>query len=117
VSSDLPGHDRAEERPESGLQPERTALAWTRTLMAYLAVCCIVLRFYQGSQLYCDAIILYMMHVVAVIAFTIWRTYGESLRGLAAGHAAARVGRILWLTVNFCISSGFSIGLILTSQD
>lgn len=82
---------------DPGLQPERTSLAWGRTLLTMIAVSALFLRWmpYHGT------FVGMLLAVSLITALCIWATqqrrYARSASGLKSGRIHADAASILWL--------------------
>ncbi|MDD2056651.1 DUF202 domain-containing protein [Pseudomonas sp. GD03860] len=81
---------------DAGLQPERTSLAWGRTLLVLWVVACLYLRWMQ-TRVWLGA----MLAVLSVLAgLYIWMTqrrrYRRSANAILTGHLRADVVSVLF---------------------
>lgn len=96
---------------DPGLQPERTTLAWSRTMMAFATVSAIFLRWlpHHGPP------ILIMFAISVAVAGTIHLTqrgrYNTSTQGIIAETVSAETSAVLWTA---SITAGMSaLGIVL----
>lgn len=96
---------------DPGLQPERTSLAWSRTIVSLLLVSAILLRwaFYYGAWLL--PIVTLLMTVGIVLQLTQRSRYRHRVAGLARNRVAPSVLGILCLSAT-AIATGI-VGLVL----
>lgn len=82
---------------DPGLQPERTSLAWGRTLLTMITVSALFLRWMP----YHGAFVGMLVAVSLMAALYIWATqqrrYTRSASGLKSGRIRADAASILWL--------------------
>lgn len=69
--------------PDAGLQPERTLLAWRRTLLSLLAVSALFLRWIPHHGAFAVALIGVAMLTVLGIWLGQWRRYRISTRAIS----------------------------------
>ncbi|MEE2522330.1 DUF202 domain-containing protein [Pseudarthrobacter sp. J75] len=97
---------------DPGLQPERTSLAWGRTMMALITVSAIFLRWLPHHGLP----ILALFGVAAVAAAGIYltqrRRYRTSSRGISSEQLSADAGAVLWTTVACVALGGLGITIV-----
>lgn len=100
---------------DPGLQPERTALAWTRTALAMSLVSMILVRW---AWVY-DPWVLSLIVVLAVIALGIHltqrRRYLDEVDGLLSNSAPVSIGSVLALTAAMLFLGASGVILILIS--
>ncbi|GAB5077614.1 DUF202 domain-containing protein [Arthrobacter sp. AD-310] len=98
---------------DPGLQPERTSLAWGRTMMALVTVSAIFLRWLPVHGLP----ILLLFGVSAAAALTIYltqrRRYGTRARGIHEEQVDADVGAVLWTAFAGVALGGLGVGVVL----
>lgn len=77
---------------DPGLQPERTTLAWNRTLMAFVIVAALFLRW--GNQQ--GVVVVGLFAAALAVALTIWATqwtrHTRSVRAMQNPHSRPRIG-------------------------
>ena len=80
---------------DPGLQPERTSMAWARTLMAFVVVSSVFLRWLQGH----GPFVLALFGLAVLTAFSIYLTqrprYARSARGIAEQRSTPEAGAVL----------------------
>lgn len=89
---------RTRPHADPGLQPERTVLSWTRTVVSLMLVSAVLLRW----SAHFPAFIIVVIIAMAVLAGTIYLTQKRRYRRTGSGVAAERmepgVGSILLMT-------------------
>lgn len=100
---------------DAGLQPERTSLSWTRTVLATLAASAITLRW---SDSYGPAVLV-LFSALVVLALTIVARqrarYRHAARGLATGRLEANVAAVGLMTLVLTVLGGGGIALVLAA--
>ncbi|MDQ0677000.1 putative membrane protein YfcA [Arthrobacter pascens] len=98
---------------DPGLQPERTTLAWGRTMMALVTVSAIFLRWLPQHGLP----ILLLFAVAATAAGTIYltqrRRYRASAQGIARENFDADTTAVLWTAFAGVAMGALGIGVVL----
>ena len=82
---------------DAGLQPERTLLAWRRTLLSLLAVSTLFLRWIPHHGAF--AIGLIGMALLAVVGIWLgqWRRYRVSTRAISENRTPVALREVAWL--------------------
>lgn len=94
---------------DPGLQPERTSLAWGRTLLTMLTVSALFLRWmpYHGT------FVCALVAVSLLTALGIWTTqrrrYTRSASGLKSGRIHADAVSVLWLGASVSILAALGL--------
>ncbi|TLM82723.1 DUF202 domain-containing protein [Pseudarthrobacter sp. NamE2] len=98
---------------DPGLQPERTSLAWGRTMMALVTVSAIFLRWLPVHGL--PILLLFAVSSAAALAIylTQRRRYGASSRGIHEERVDADVRSVLWTAFAAVMLGGLGIGVVL----
>jgi uncharacterized membrane protein YfcA len=98
---------------DPGLQPERTALAWGRTLMALVTVSAIFLRWLPEHGL--PILLLFAVSSAAALGiyFTQRRRYSARARGLAKERLDADIPAVLWTAFAGVALGVLGIGVVL----
>ncbi|MFF1253258.1 DUF202 domain-containing protein [Pseudarthrobacter sp. NPDC058329] len=110
----LPAH-HAGGHGDPGLQPERTALAWGRTMMALLTVSAIFLRWLPVHGLPILLLFAVSAAAAAAIYFTQRRRYSASSRGIARENVDADITAVLWTACAGVALGGLGIGVVLAA--
>ncbi|MFI7483173.1 DUF202 domain-containing protein [Kocuria sp. M1R5S2] len=81
--------------PDPGLQPERTTMAWTRTLMAFVVVSAVFLRWLPHHGPF--VLVLFGGSVLTAGAIYLSQRprYARSSRGIAQDESAPEVGAVI----------------------
>jgi uncharacterized membrane protein YfcA len=98
---------------DPGLQPERTTLAWGRTMMALVTVSAIFLRWLPAHGLPILLLFAVSAGAAAAIYFTQRRRYGASSRGIARENVDADITAVLWTACAGVALGGLGIGIVL----
>lgn len=98
---------------DPGLQPERTSLAWGRTMMALVTVSAIFLRWLPSHGL--PILLLFAVSSGAALAIygTQRRRYRASSRGIDEENTDADVTSVLWTGFAAVVLGGLGIGVVL----
>lgn len=104
-----PGHE------DPGLQPERTSLAWGRTMMALVTVSAIFLRWLPHHGL--PILLLFAVSAAAAgtIYFTQRRRYRTSTRGITQETVDADTSAVLWTAAAAVALGGLGILVVLAA--
>lgn len=99
---------------DPGLQPERTSLAWGRTMMALITVSAIFLRWLPLHGFPVLALFTVSVASAGTIYFTQRRRYRASSHGISTGRLGADAAAVLW-TTTACLALGcFGIAVVVT---
>lgn len=82
---------------DPGLQPERTSLAWGRTLLTMIAVSALFLRWMPYHGAFVGVLVAVSLMAALYIWATQQRRYRRSASGLKSGRIRADAASILWL--------------------
>lgn len=98
---------------DPGLQPERTSLAWGRTMMALVTVSAIFLRWLPVHGL--PILLLFAVSAGAALAIylTQRRRYRTSSRGIFQENVDADITSVLWTALAGVALGGLGIGVVL----
>lgn len=94
---------------DSGLQPERTLLAWHRTLLAMLVCSGLFLRWAPAHGWLAALPVVLALATLGCIRLTLQRRYQASVRGLRDERLQAGVGAALLLGA--CVSLMSLLGI------
>ena len=97
------GHD------DPGLQPERTLLAWRRTLMTLLVVCTIFLRWIPHYGLIALLPIVFTLMAGILIQVGLNARYRKSAKGLKQERIPAPLREVVVLGATVIVLSGVGI--------
>ncbi len=95
--------------PDAGLQPERTLLAWRRTLLSLLAASTLFLRWIPQHGGFAIGLMAVAMLAVLGIWLGQWQRYRVSAQGIADNRTPAPVKQIATLGLT-CVLLG-ALGL------
>jgi len=90
---------------DPGLQPERTALAWGRTVLTLIAASAICLRWIPEQGPFVLAMFVLTIAAGSGIYFTQRRRYGRSVEGIRDGRLSPDVSAVFW-TAGACVVLG-----------
>lgn len=99
---------------DPGLQPERTALAWARTMMALVTVSAIFLRWLPHHGMPVLLLVGVSLATAAGIYLTQRRRYSASAQGITKGVVGASISPVVWTGLASVILGIFGIGIVLT---
>ena len=99
---------------DPGLQPERTTLAWGRTVLALVTVSAIFLRWLPRHGL--PILLLFAVSAAAALAIyvTQQRRYSARSRGLSRERVDADITAVLWTAFAGVALGGLGIAVVLT---
>ncbi len=98
---------------DPGLQPERTTLAWGRTMLALVTVSAIFLRWLPVHGLPILFLFAVSAGAAAAIYFTQRRRYSASSVGITREMADADTTAVLWTAFAGVALGGLGIGVVL----
>ncbi|VXC09216.1 Putative membrane protein [Arthrobacter sp. 9AX] len=100
---------------DPGLQPERTTLAWGRTVMALVTVSAIFLRWLPQHGL--PILLLFAVSAAAALAIylTQRRRYTARSRGLSREKVDADITAVLWTAFAGVALGGLGIAVVLAA--
>jgi len=111
----MPGANAAVQGHEDpGLQPERTTLAWGRTMMALVTVSAIFLRWLPHHGLPILMLFAVSATAAAAIYITQRRRYSASARGIRQETVDADTSAVLWTATAAVALGGLGIAVVLT---
>lgn len=98
---------------DPGLQPERTSLAWGRTMMSLVTASALFLRWLPQHGL--PILLLFAVSSAAALGIylTQRRRYTARSRGVLTDHAEADVTAVLWTAFAGVALGGLGIGVVL----
>ncbi|GAB6387609.1 DUF202 domain-containing protein [Stutzerimonas marianensis] len=82
---------------DPGLQPERTSLAWGRTLLTLITVSALFLRWMPYHGVFVGMLVAVSLLTALGIWLTQQRRYNRSSTGLKSGRIQADLVSVLWL--------------------
>ena len=88
---------------DPGLQPERTALAWARTLLTLLTVSALFLRWMPYHGVFVGTLLAVALLTAGVIWLTQQRRYDRSASGLERGHVQANIASVMGMAASVCV--------------
>ncbi|WP_427008724.1 DUF202 domain-containing protein [Pseudarthrobacter sp. H2] len=98
---------------DPGLQPERTTLAWGRTMMALVSVSAIFLRWLPHHGLPILLLVAISAAAAGAIYLTQRRRYSSSSRGIAQECFEADASAVLWTAFAGVALGGLGIVVVL----
>ncbi|MGK9063777.1 DUF202 domain-containing protein [Stutzerimonas chloritidismutans] len=84
---------------DPGLQPERTSLAWGRTLLTLITVSALFLRWMPYHGAFVGSLVALSLLTALGIWLTQQRRYNRSASGLKSGRIQADLVSVIWLGV------------------
>ena len=102
-----PPHD------DPGLQPERTTLAWGRTLMSFVIVSAVFLRWIQHHGPFVLALFGLAVLTAGSIHLTQRRRYARSARDVAERRSSPELGAVLATSAAVAALGGLGIYVVL----
>lgn len=96
-----------------GLQPERTTLAWGRTMLALVTVGAIFLRWLPRHGLPILLLFGVATAAAAAIYFTQRRRYSASAQGIVKENANAAITAVAWTAFTGVVLAGLGITVVL----
>lgn len=100
---------------DPGLQPERTALAWTRTSLSLCVASAVLLRWTRVLGPWALLLVGGFISVAVVLATTHQRRYRRHNAGLITGTTPANAGGVVSLSAACILLGLVEIALILSS--
>jgi len=98
---------------DAGLQPERTVMAWGRTMVSFVVASAVFLRWlpHYGAGM---VVLVGLATAAAVGIYATQRTrYARHAAGIEAGKAHADVAAVLWTTGLLLVLGGFGLWVVL----
>lgn len=100
---------------DPGLQPERTTLAWSRTMLSLLVASAVGLRWLPHYGPAVLALPLLTVAAAGTVVLTARRRHTRSVHGIHRESTGAAVGPVIGMTL-VCVALGV-VGLVLVSAD
>ncbi|MDQ0239512.1 DUF202 domain-containing protein [Arthrobacter bambusae] len=110
VGTRLPGHPT---HGDPGLQPERTSLAWGRTMMALVTVSAFFLRWLPHHGFHILSLFSVSSAAAAAIYFTQRRRYSASSRGIIRENVDVDTSAVLYTAFAGIVLGGLGILVVL----
>ncbi|WP_222911893.1 DUF202 domain-containing protein [Pseudomonas sp. DNDY-54] len=94
---------------DPGLQPERTSLAWSRTLLTLLTVSALFLRWMPYHGAFVGALVALSLMTALGIWTTQQRRYMRNASGLKSGRMQADVVSVFWLGASVAVLAALGL--------
>ncbi|MHB0853209.1 DUF202 domain-containing protein [Stutzerimonas nitrititolerans] len=88
---------------DPGLQPERSSLAWGRTLLTLISVSALFLRWMPYHGAFVGTLLSISLLTAGAIWLTQRRRYLRSASGLETGRIRADLASVMWLSTAVCV--------------
>ena len=88
---------------DPGLQPERSSLAWGRTLLTLISVSALFLRWMPYHGAFVGTLLTISLLTAATIWLTQQRRYLRSASGLESGRIHADLASVMWMSTTVCV--------------
>ncbi|WP_040356661.1 DUF202 domain-containing protein [Corynebacterium capitovis] len=99
--------------PDTGLQPERTALSWQRTALAMMVCSVTLLRWAREAPGFI-AVGAFMLACLGLgIMLTVRRSYRARAHGLSRDHTPPNLAGVTITTAMLCLLGGMELFLVL----
>lgn len=98
---------------DPGLQPERTTLAWGRTMLALVTVSAIFLRWMQHHGHFVLTLFAVAILTAGGIYVTQRMRYHRGVRGIAAEAVAADAAAVLWTSLSAVVLGALGLFVVL----
>ena len=98
---------------DTGLQPERTTLAWARTMMALATAGAIFLRWVPHHGLPVLALVTITLATAVFIFASQRQRYTNSAKGIAKEVIPAGINAVLWTTLSAVLLGAFGVAIVL----
>lgn len=98
---------------DPGLQPERTTLSWTRTVVSLMIVSAVLLRWSPAFPTMIYVVIAVMAGVAVTIYFTQRRRYARAGLGIAQEQIHPSVGSVFLLTGAMILFGAAGLALLI----
>lgn len=108
-----PSNQPAGMHGDPGLQPERTTLAWGRTMLALVTVSAIFLRWLPHHGLPILLLFAVATGATTAIYFTQRCRYSASSHGIRQENVEADIPAIFWTAFAGVVLGGLGIGIVL----
>lgn len=113
--SSAPGRDSAHgpvHHDDPGLQPERTSLSWTRTILSLMICSLTMLRWAYAYPAAIYVLVVVVGLLGGVLLLTQGRRYAEQALGLAQDRVRPNSGAVLLLAASLVLFAGSELVLI-----
>ncbi len=110
-----PAADPFPRHGDPGLQPERTALSWTRTTVALAVVSSVLLRWAWAYGPWIFPLLIILLGLTAGIWFTQRRRYRRGVEGLRGDAVVPAAGAVATLTGALLLLGAGTIILVLAT--
>ncbi|MCG2620980.1 DUF202 domain-containing protein [Arthrobacter sp. I2-34] len=107
------GNGTVPEHHDAGLQPERTTLAWGRTMLSMVVAAAIFLRWTPHHGWFTGILVGATLCAALAINLTQKRRHHRAVRGIAAETVHADAAAVLWTSASVVLLGALGIYAVL----